>query len=84
MASMECAPSQSASLFGSALLTLAVGFLVPRFDLRDLLLSGSMTLTGLAFPNVERVLFITLMAFPKSPKKSPNAMRKNVSKYGTI
>jgi len=55
----------TASLFGSALLTLAVGFLAPRFDLRDLLLTGAtlMALTGLAFPHVEHIAFIALVAF---------------------
>ena len=42
----------SASLLGTALLTLAVGFIAPRHDLRTLLLGGAalMACTGLAFP----------------------------------
>jgi MFS family permease len=40
------------SLLGSALLTLGVGFIAPRHDLRSLLLAGAAltALTGLAFP----------------------------------
>ena len=43
----------SASLLGTALLTLAVGFIAPRHDLRNFLLGGAllMACTGLAFPS---------------------------------
>jgi len=45
----------SASLFGTALFTLAVGFIAPRHDLRTFLLGGAvlMACTGLAFPSAE-------------------------------
>ncbi|HKU06198.1 MAG TPA: MFS transporter [Bradyrhizobium sp.] len=55
----------TASLLGTALLTLVIGWIAPRFDLRALLLSGAalMTGTGLAFPNVEHFTLIALVAF---------------------
>jgi MFS family permease len=55
----------SASLLGTALLTLAVGFVAPRHDLRTLLLVGAvlMACTGVAFPNVEPLAVIALVAF---------------------
>ena len=47
----------TASLLGTALLTLTVGWIAPRHDLRALLLFGAglMVVTGLAFPNVEHL-----------------------------
>src|SRR3954468_19798715 len=44
----------TASLMGTALLTLAIGTIAARYDLRALLLFGAalMVATGLAFPNV--------------------------------
>src|SRR6476660_7912029 len=55
----------TASLLGTALLTLVIGWIAPRFDLRALLLVGAglMTATGLAFPNVEHLVLIALTAF---------------------
>jgi MFS family permease len=55
----------TAALLGSALLTLAVGWLAPRFDLRSLLLAGAflMAATGLTMPNVHHVALILLIAF---------------------
>jgi MFS family permease len=55
----------TASLLGTALLTLVIGWIAPRFDLRALLLFGAglMTATGLAFPNVEHLTLIALTAF---------------------
>lgn len=55
----------AASLLGTALLTLAIGFIAPRHDLRNLLLGGAvlMACTGLAFPNFEHFAFIALVAF---------------------
>jgi MFS family permease len=55
----------SASLFGTALLTLAIGFIAPRHDLRTLLLGGAalMACTGIAFPNFDHVAFIAVVAF---------------------
>jgi MFS family permease len=55
----------TASLLGTALLTLAVGTVAARYDLRTLLLLGAclMAGTGLAFPNVEQFAFVALVAF---------------------
>src|SRR3954447_19327142 len=55
----------TASLLGTALLTLIVGWLSPGHDLRALMLSGAglMIATGLAFPNVEHFVLIALVAF---------------------
>jgi MFS family permease len=55
----------SASLLGTALFTLAVGFIAPRHDLRNLLLGGAvlMAATGLAFPNVDQFAVIAVIAF---------------------
>src|SRR5262245_49902043 len=53
------------ALLGSSLLTLLVGFFAPRHDLRNLLLAGAglMIATGLAFPAVEHIAFVCLVAF---------------------
>jgi MFS family permease len=55
----------SASLLGTALLTLAIGLFVPRHDLRNLLLGGAvlMACTGLAFPNFDQIAFLAFVAF---------------------
>ena len=55
----------SASLLGTALLTLAVGFIAPRHDLRNFLLGGAllMTCTGVVFPNVDLLAVIAIIAF---------------------
>ena len=55
----------TASLLGTALLTLAVGTTAARYDLRTMLLIGAclMACTGLAFPNVEQFAFVALVAF---------------------
>jgi len=55
----------AASLLGTALLTLAVGFIAPRHDLRNLLLGGAvlMACTGAAFPLSEHIAVIALVAF---------------------
>jgi MFS family permease len=55
----------SASLLGTAALTLLVGFVAPRYDLRNLFLIGAglATATGLAFPMVEAVAPVLLVAF---------------------
>ena len=47
------------------MLTLAVGFIAPRHDLRNLLLGGAvlMACTGLAFPNVDLFAVIAIVAF---------------------
>src|SRR6188508_1341928 len=45
----------TASLLGTALLTLPTGWIAPRHDLRPLLIAGAclMAATGIAFPSVE-------------------------------
>ena len=55
----------TASLLGTALLTLTIGTIAARYDLRTLLLLGAclMAGTGLAFPNVEQFAFVALVAF---------------------
>jgi MFS family permease len=55
----------TASLLGTALLTLMVGWMAPRHDLRALMILGAglMAATGLAFPNVEHFILIALVAF---------------------
>lgn len=55
----------TASLLGTALLTLIVGWIAPRHDLRALLIFGAglMATTGLAFPSVEHFVLIVLVAF---------------------
>jgi len=55
----------TASLHGTALLTLCVGWIAPRHDLRALLIFGAglTAATGLAFPNVEHFILIALVAF---------------------
>jgi MFS family permease len=53
------------SLFGTAVLTLLVGLIAPRHDLRNLLLFGAalMAATGVAFPTSEHLVFIVTVAF---------------------
>jgi MFS family permease len=55
----------AASLLGTALLTLTVGWIAPRRDLRTLLIFGAglMVATGVAFPNTEHFVLIALVAF---------------------
>src|SRR5690242_686630 len=55
----------TASLLGTALLTLIVGTTASRFDLRTLLLTGAalMTATGLALPQVNHLILIALVVF---------------------
>ena len=55
----------SASLLGTAMLTLSVGLIAPRHDLRTLLLTGAAltAATGLAFPNVAQFIPIAIVAF---------------------
>src|SRR3984893_1206682 len=55
----------TASLLGTALLTLMVGWIAPHRDLRALLIFGAglMAATGIAFPNVEHFVLIALVAF---------------------
>ena len=55
----------TAALLGSSLLTLGVGYVAPRHDLRNLLMLGAVltAATGLAFPAFEHIAFILLVAF---------------------
>ena len=55
----------SASLLGTASLTLLVGFVAPNYDLRRLFLTGAAMaiVTGLVFPMVETIAPVLLVAF---------------------
>src|SRR3954447_6267047 len=55
----------SASLLGTAALTLITGFIAPRFELRNLFLGGAglIILTGLIFPTTESLVPVLLVAF---------------------
>jgi MFS family permease len=55
----------SASLFGTALFTLFIGFIAPRFDLRMLLLAGAalMAATGLVYPAAHGLAVVCVVAF---------------------
>ena len=55
----------TASLLGTALLTLIVGTTASHFELRTLLLTGAalMTATGLALPQVDHLILIALVVF---------------------
>jgi len=55
----------SAALLGTAAVTLAIGFLSPDRDLRNLLLVGAFATvaTGLAFQTTEQLAFILIIAF---------------------
>jgi MFS family permease len=55
----------TASLLGTAVLTLAIGAIAPRHDLRTLMLIGAclMVLTGLVFPAFQHITFVAFVAF---------------------
>jgi len=55
----------SASLLGTAALTLVTGFIAPRFELRSLFLAGAglIAFTGLLFPAAETIAPVLLVAF---------------------
>jgi MFS family permease len=55
----------AAALLGSAALTLGIGFIAPRHDLRNLLIAaaGLMVATGLAFPFAQDIMLIAAVAF---------------------
>jgi MFS family permease len=55
----------TASLLGTAILTLSVGLIAPRHDLRNMLLIGAglMVLTGIALPGFEYLAYIAAVAF---------------------
>ena len=55
----------AAALLGTAVLTLAIGLLAPRHDLRHLLIAGAvlMIATGVAFPAFEQIGLLIAVAF---------------------
>jgi MFS family permease len=55
----------TAALLGSAALTMIIGFVAPRHDLRSLLIACAalMVLTGIAIPYGQHLLFIAAVAF---------------------
>jgi MFS family permease len=55
----------AAALLGTAVFTLVVGFVAPRYDLRNLLIVGAALMmgTGLAFPQSEHIGVIIAVAF---------------------
>ena len=55
----------AAALLGTAVLTLAIGFLAPRHNLRRLLIAGAalMIATGVAFPAFEEIGLLIAVAF---------------------
>src|SRR5664279_130642 len=55
----------SASLLGTAALTLITGFIAPRYELRQLFLAGAglIVFTGLIFPAAETLTLVLLVAF---------------------
>ena len=55
----------TAALLGSAVLTLAIGIVAARYDLRTLLLACAalMIATGIAFPSTQAFIFILVIAF---------------------
>jgi MFS family permease len=70
LAAIGLSPAQigivaTASLLGTAVLTLGVGIIAPRFELRDLLLVGAgvVVLTGLLFPASAALLYVLVISF---------------------
>ncbi len=55
----------TSSLLGTAVFTLAIAIIAPRYDLRTLMLGGTalMALTGLAFPSFKHIALIVFVAF---------------------
>jgi MFS family permease len=55
----------AAALLGTAFFTLAVGYIAPRYDLRNLLIAGAVLMigTGLAFAQAEAIAFVIAVAF---------------------
>src|SRR4029450_304172 len=55
----------TAARLGSSLLTLVVGFVAPRHDLRTMLIIGAalMVATGAAFPQIQHIAFVLIVAF---------------------
>jgi MFS family permease len=63
----------TAALLGSAAMTLAVGHLAARHDLRRFLLAGALVMvaTGLALPQIEHIAFIIAVVFFGTVNPSP-------------
>jgi len=55
----------AAALLGTAVFTLAVGYIAPRYDLRNLLIAGAVLMigTGLAFAQAEAIGLVIAVAF---------------------
>jgi MFS family permease len=55
----------TAALLGTAVTTLAVGLIGPKYDLRTLLLvcAGLMVITGIAVPNIQAVVWMAAISF---------------------
>jgi MFS family permease len=55
----------SASLLGTAALTLVTGFIAPRYELRSLFLAGAglIVFTGLVFPSTQSIIPVLIVAF---------------------
>jgi MFS family permease len=55
----------TSTLLGTAVFTLIIGVIAPRYDLRTLMIFGAalMTFTGLAFPAFQDIALILLVAF---------------------
>jgi MFS family permease len=55
----------TAALLGSAVMTLAIGHLAARHDLRPFLIAGALAMvaTGLALPQIEHIAFIAAVVF---------------------
>jgi len=55
----------AAALLGTAFFTLAVGYIAPSYDLRNLLIAGAVLMigTGLAFAQAEAIGFVLAVAF---------------------
>ena len=64
------------ALLGTALFTLAIGVIAPRYDSRTLMIFGAalMTVTGLAFPAFQAIALILLVAFIGSINPSTGDM----------
>src|SRR6202050_2678124 len=68
----------AASLLGTAVLTLAIGAIASRHDLRTLMLLGAvlMILTGVAFPNFQHFAAIAFIGFVGSINTSAGDVRR--------
>jgi MFS family permease len=63
----------TAALLGSAVMTLAIGHLAARHDLRPFLIAGALVMvaTGLALPQIEHIAFIAAVVFFGTVNPSP-------------